>query len=524
MPAVRHLLLDARIAVDAWMADSTESGAAQLVRLAQASGNRLWVAASDLATIESLARARCLEDGMPPVQATERVARLMEEMLHAAQVLTAFGFEQEAICRKASCLADAQVAAAARALTGVPHCIVTDKPDFDSLGEVLCMDPAAALAWLVDAGDPIGASQPLRFVDLASQQALLRPQIEAGIENVLRHGQYIQGAEVAALERALATYVGAAHCVGVGNCTDALQIALMALGIGPGDEVITPGFNYIAAVEAVLLLGARPVFVDIDARTYNLDPTLLETAITPRTRAIIASSMFGQCADFDGINPIAARHGVPVIEDAAQSMGARLRSRQSCNLSTIACTSFFPSKPLGGYGDGGAIITNDAALAKVMRQIAMHGQDGRYRHVRLGVNSRLDTLQAAVLLPKLLALDDELECREQVAMRYGRLLAPMAAVGLPWVPPGHRSAWGQYTIRVSGRDRDDVCRTMADLGVPVMVHYPQPVHRQQVVGEAALALPESEAAAGAVLSLPLGPYMSETDQDRVVTALAHSLG
>ena len=522
MAAVRHLVLDTGVAVDAWMASDAESSAAHLVRLAQASGNRLWVAASSLAAIESLARERCLAGGMPLPQANARVTRFMQEMLQAAQVLTAFGFEQDAICRKASRLADAQVAAAARALTGVPHCIVTDKPDFDNLGEARCLGPVAARAWLVRASDPGQASQPVRFADLPSQQAMLRPQIEAGIETVLRHGQYIQGAEVAAFERALAGYVGAAHCIGVGNGTDALQIALMALGIGPGDEVVTPAFNYIAAVEAVLVLGAQPVFVDIDARTCNLDPALLDAAITSRTRAIVPSSLYGQCADFDAINAIAERHGVPVIEDAAQSMGARMQGRRSCNLSTIACTSFFPSKPLGGYGDGGALITNDAGLAKQMRLIATHGQEGRYCHVRLGVNSRLDTLQAAVLLPKLRALDDELECREQIAVRYGRLLASMTAVTLPWVAPGHCSAWGQYTIRVPDRDR--VRSVLAQHGVPAIVHYPEPVHRQPVAAQPALDLPESEAAAREVLSLPIGPYLSESDQDRVVAALARAFG
>ena len=521
MAAVKHLVLDVGVAVDAWMTDGAESNAAHLVRLVQASGNRLWVAASTLATIQSLAHERCLADGMQPAQAAARVARFMHDMLHAAQVLTAFGFEQDAICRTAFCLADAQIAAAVRALTGVPHCIVTDKPDFDNLGEVRCLDPSAARAWLVGAAELGHALQPVRFADLPSQQAMLRPQIEAGIENVLRHGHYILGPEVAAFERALAGYVGAAHCIGVGNGTDALQIALMALGIGPGDEVIVPAFNYIAAVEAVLLLGAQPVFVDIDARTYNLAPTLLDTAITARTRAVVVSSLYGQCADFDAINPIAARHGVPVIEDAAQSMGAQMHGRRSGNLSTIACTSFFPSKPLGGYGDGGALMTNDAALAKVMRQIATHGQEGRYRHVRLGLNSRLDTLQAAVLLPKLRALDDELESREQVAARYGRLIAPMAVVGLPWVPPDHRSAWGQYTIRVPDRDR--VRSVMAELGVPSIVHYPEPLHRQPVVNQPALALAQSEAAAREVLSLPMGPYLSEVDQDRVLAALARAL-
>ena len=239
----------------------------------------------------------------------------------------------------------------------------------------------------------------MEFIDLKSQYQRLKPQIDAAIQRVLDHGQFILGPEVAELEEKLVAYTGAKYCISVANGTDALQIALMALGVGPGDEVITPGFTYIATAETVALLGAKPVYVDVDARTYNLDPALLEASITPRTKAIIPVSLYGQCAEFDAINAIAARHGISVIEDAAQSFGASYKGRKSCNLSTIACASFFPSKPLGCYGDGGAIFTSDDELAKVIRQIARHGQDRRYHHVRVGVNSRLDTIQAAILLP-----------------------------------------------------------------------------------------------------------------------------
>ena len=232
----------------------------------------------------------------------------------------------------------------------------------------------------------------MQFIDLAAQQARIKDKIDAGIQRVLAHGKYILGPEVADLEERLVAYTGSKFCITVANGTDALQIAQMALGIGPGDEVITPGFTYIATAETVALLGARPVYVDIDPKTYNLDPNLLEAAITARTKAIIPVALYGQCADMDAINVIAAKHGIPVIEDAAQSFGASYRGRKSCNLSTLACASFFPSKPLGCYGDGGAIFTNDEELAKVSRQIARHGQDRRYHHVRIGVNSRLDTL------------------------------------------------------------------------------------------------------------------------------------
>ena len=236
----------------------------------------------------------------------------------------------------------------------------------------------------------------MQFIDLAAQQALIKDKIDAGIQRVLQHGQYILGPEVHELEEKLIEFTGTKHCITCANGTDALLIAQMAVGIEPGDEVITPGFTYIATAETVALLGAKPVYVDIDPKTYNIDPLKLEAAISPRTKAIIPVSLYGQCADFDSINNIAAKYGIPVIEDAAQSFGAKYKGRKSCSLSTIACTSFFPSKPLGCYGDGGAIFTDNDDLAVSLRQIARHGQSKRYYHTRLGVNSRLDTIQAAV--------------------------------------------------------------------------------------------------------------------------------
>ena len=355
------------------------------------------------------------------------------------------------------------------------------------------------------------------FIDLQAQQARIREQIDAGIRRVLEHGQYILGPEVSELEERLADYTGARYCITCANGTDALQIAQMALGIGPGDEVITPGFTYIATAETVALLGARPVYVDIDPRTCNLDPQLLEAAITPRTRAIIPVSLYGQCADMDAINAIALKHGIPVIEDAAQSFGATFRGRRSCSLTTIACTSFFPSKPLGCYGDGGAIFTNDQELATVMRQVARHGQDRRYHHVRVGVNSRLDTLQAAILLPKLAIFPEELGLRQQVAERYTELLNQAGLVTTPWLQPGNTSAWAQYTIRVRERDRLQV--ELKQAGIPTAVHYPIPLNQQPAVADAAALLPVGDRAAAEVMSLPMHPYLSAEDAERIVNCL-----
>lgn len=357
----------------------------------------------------------------------------------------------------------------------------------------------------------------MEFIDLKTQYQRLKPQIDAAIQRVLDHGQYILGPEVAELEEKLVAYTGAKHCITVANGTDALQIALMALGVGPGDEVITPGFTYIATAETVALLRAKPVYVDIDERTYNLDPALLEAAITPRTKAIVPVSLYGQCADFDTINAIAARHGIPVIEDAAQSFGATYKGRKSCNLSTIACASFFPSKPLGCYGDGGAIFTSDAELAKVIRQIARHGQDRRYHHVRVGVNSRLDTLQAAILLPKLAVFDEEVAMRQLVANRYRERLQGIEHLVLPVVESYNESVWAQYTVRV--KNRDAVQQRLQAAGVPTAVHYPTPLNRQPAVADASVTLPVGDRVAEEVMSLPMHPCLDEPTQAYVVMSL-----
>lgn len=358
----------------------------------------------------------------------------------------------------------------------------------------------------------------MEFIDLKSQYKRLKPGMDAAIQRVLDHGQFILGPEVAELEEKLVAFTGARHCISVANGTDALQIALMALGVGPGDEVITPGFTYIATAETSALLGAKPVYVDIKEDSYNLDPALIEAAITPRTRAIIPVSLYGQCADFDAINAIAERHGIPVIEDAAQSFGATYKRRKSCNLSTIGCASFFPSKPLGCYGDGGAIFTNDDELAKVIRQIARHGQDRRYHHIRVGVNSRLDTLQAAILLQKLTVFDDEMEKRQEAAYRYGALLRDVDLKAIPSIAQHNVSAWAQYTIRVADRARAQEVLNAA--GVPTAVHYPMPLNKQPAVSHPDAHLPVGDLVATEVLSLPMSPYITAEEQARVAAALA----
>lgn len=360
----------------------------------------------------------------------------------------------------------------------------------------------------------------LPFIDLAAQQERIRPELDRRIAAVLAHGQYILGPEVAELEQRLAAFVGTDHCISVANGTDALQIALMALGVGPGDEVITPSFSYIATAETVAVLGARPVYVDIDPATYLIDIEQIEAAITLRTKAIIPVSLYGQCPDFAAIESIAAARGITVIEDGAQSFGAKHHGRRSGALSTIGCTSFFPSKPLGCYGDGGAMFVADPDLALRIRQIARHGQDRRYHHIRVGVNSRLDTVQAAILLAKLDVFDDELAARDRVAALYGDALQA-AGIAAPYVPQHNRSAWAQYTVRV--QDRDAVAARLKDAGVPTAVHYPLPLHRQPAVADDACHAPHSERAAAEVLSLPMHPYMGESEVAQVVGALVRAV-
>ena len=358
----------------------------------------------------------------------------------------------------------------------------------------------------------------IEFIDLKAQQARLKDKIESGIQNVLTHGQYILGPEVSELEEKLAAYVGAKYCISCANGTDALQIVQMAFGIGPGDEVITPGFTYIATAETVAVLGAKPVYVDVNPKTYNLDIEKLEAAITPRTKAIIPVSLYGQCADFDAINAIAAKYNLPVIEDAAQSFGATYKGRKSCNLSTVACTSFFPSKPLGCYGDGGAIFTNDEELAKVIRQVARHGQDRRYHHVRVGMNSRLDTLQAAILLPKLEILDEEMQARQRVAETYTKLFNEAGVLTTPFIEMHNQSAWAQYTIQVE--NRTDVQERLKAHGIPTAVHYPIPLNKQPAVADENAVLPVGDAVAERVMSLPMHPYLTVDAQEKIVKVLS----
>ena len=360
----------------------------------------------------------------------------------------------------------------------------------------------------------------MQFTDLKTQYAALKTSVDARIQRVLDHGQYILGPEVAELEAALAAFTGSRHCITVASGTEALLIALMALDIEPGDEVITTPFTFAATAEMIVLAGGKPVFVDVQADTANIEPALIEAKLTPRTRAIMPVSLYGQVADMREINAIAARHGLAVIEDAAQSFGALYQGRRSCALSTFGATSFFPSKPLGCYGDGGALFTDDGRLAQAAREIRIHGQRGRYQHTRVGVGGRLDTIQAAVLLAKLERFDWELARRAEIGARYQALLDGVEQFT---VRVDRNSVFAQFTVMVDRRA--EVQAALKAAGVPTAAHYPLPLHLQPAYARYCCpdCCPQSLRLAARVLSLPMSADLSEPDQDRVVHALRTAL-
>ena len=360
------------------------------------------------------------------------------------------------------------------------------------------------------------------FIDLKAQYSKLKPQIDERIQNVLNHAQFIMGPEVEESEKALAEYVGCKHVITAGSGTDAAIVAMMAWGIGCEDEVITTGFSFIATVETICLVGAKPIMVDIDPKTYNIDINQIEKAITNKTKAIVPVSLYGQPANMDEINAIAKKHNLKVIEDAAQSFGANYKDKKSGNLSDCGVTSFFPAKPLGCYGDGGAIFTNNDDKAEACRQVRFHGQTGRYYHEKIGVNGRMDTLQCAIIIEKLKAFPEELAERQKLASHYSEVLAPLTDKGvtLPHVESDRTSAWAQYTLRVPNREQ--VQASLKDKGIPTAVHYPRTMAAQPAYSNkdfVPFGLPESEKASQVVLSLPMHPYMSDEDRDKITAAV-----
>ncbi|MDO9266421.1 MAG: DegT/DnrJ/EryC1/StrS family aminotransferase [Sulfurimonas sp.] len=359
----------------------------------------------------------------------------------------------------------------------------------------------------------------INFIDLQAQYKKYEKEINSEVLEVFASAQFIGGEKLNSLEKNLAVYTGAKHAIGCSSGTDALLLALMALDIGVGDEVITTPFTFIATAEVVALLGAKSVFVDIDEESYNIDPSKIEAAITKKTKAIIPVSLYGQCADMEAINNIAKKYNITVIEDACQSFGATYRGKKSCNLSTISCTSFFPSKPLGAYGDGGAIFTDNDELATKMRMLLNHGQNERYKHKYIGINGRLDAVQAAILNVKLKHFEEEVRLRDEIGSRYSDLLED-ADVITPKIAEASTSVYAQYSIRV--KDREAMVEKLSKLGVPTAVHYPVPLHMQEAfkdLGYSTGDFPISELVSKEIMSLPMSAYLSEAEQDFVVQAI-----
>lgn len=361
----------------------------------------------------------------------------------------------------------------------------------------------------------------MEFIDLKTQYKIIEESVNVRINTVLQHGQYIMGPEVSELEEKLSDYTNSKYCIAVSSGTDALFIAMMALGIKSGDEVITTPFTFVSTGEMICLLGTKPVFVDIDPDTYNILPEAIEEVITPKTKLIIAVSLYGQCADFDEINNIADKHGIPVIEDAAQSFGATYKGQQSCSLTTIACTSFYPSKPLGCYGDAGACFTNDERLAKSMKEIRIHGQDRHFHYSQLGINGRMDTIQAAILLEKLKLFPEEVSKRANIGLRYSEEINALSiTVKTPLIKEGNSSVYAQYTIAVE--NRDELKKELMENDIPTTIHYPTPLHKQPVFKSFINQrnnLINTNLAASKVLGLPMHPYLSVEQQDTIINTL-----
>ena len=516
------ILLDINIAVDICTRREQHFETADLaVSKCLSEGGRLWLYVGSVQTLEYVTR-----DELRRANAREGFAATARQLeRQTRQVLKAFAVDKHWL----AALADEGnvfdspdpedeqlIRALARFAPGTVKLLTRDETLRDRYPEHT-MAPQTYLALPLK-------TKPIAFIDLVAQQDPLRPQLERNLHRVWHPGHYIMGPEVRELEEKLAAYTGSKHCITVASGTEALLITLMALALKPGDEVITSPFTFAATAEMIVLAGAIPVFVDIEPDTCNIDASKIEAAITPRTRAIMPVSLYGQVTDMDEINAIAARHGdIPVIEDAAQSFGASYKGRKSCNLSTFGCTSFFPSKPLGCYGDGGAIFTNDDALAQACREIRVHGQSKRYHHTRVGVGGRMDTLQCAIVLGKLERFEWEIAQRLALGDRYAELLADVPGLRRLTVRSDRDCVWAQYTVFVP--QRAQVQAALSALGVPTAVHYPVPLHLQPAyAGHAGkVALPHSEQAGELVMSLPMSADLTEEQQHRVADAAMQAL-
>ncbi len=510
---MKHLVFDVNVLLSLWFA---RPGFEIIEELFDAVGNNSklssWVSASSLPMLEYLAIKELKTKEVGDKEARKIAKGLIMSLKPTVSVLSNNGFEQLLNYKNIVDFEDAQIAIAGSSLSG-ETIVVTNNETFDTMGLIKTKNLIDTLNWIAQSE----RKSKIDFIDLKTQQDILKPQLEQNIHNVLRHGQYVMGSEVGKLEEKLADFVGVRHCIAVSSGTDALLIAMMVLDIKPGDEVITTPFTFIATGEMIALLGAKPVFVDIDPKTYNIDPKKIEQAITPNTKAIMPVSLYGQCANYDAINTIAIKHGLPVIEDACQSFGATYKGKKSCNLTTIGCTSFFPSKPLGAYGDGGACFTNDDNFAKIMKEIRVHGQDRRYHHPRIGINGRMDTMQAAILLAKLEIFPKEVLQRENIGANYTKLIGDNNKIIPPYIEPDNSSVYAQYTIQVENRDL--IQQKLKEINIPTAVHYPVPLNKQPALLTNDFDLSIADTLSNKVMSLPMHPYLTDKEQDFIVQAL-----
>ncbi len=369
----------------------------------------------------------------------------------------------------------------------------------------------------------------MNFIDLKRQYGLIKDQVQSGINAVLDHGMYIMGPEIAQLEKQLAEYVGVKHCIVCSSGTDALFMPMMAWGIGPGDAVFTTPFTFIATAEVISLVGATPVFVDVDDKTYNIDPSKLEEAIVKvkaegklNPKAIIPVDLFGLPADYDSIEAIAKKHNLLVLEDGAQGFGGSKNGRKACSWGDVAATSFFPAKPLGCYGDGGAIFTNDDEMKKLLLSIRVHGQgDDRYDNVRIGINGRLDSIQAAILIAKMSIFEEEIKQRNVVAKKYIKALS--SKVVTPFVPEGYESCWAQFCVLAKDTaHRTELQAKLKDKGVPTAVYYPKPLHRQDAfsgLGHKFGDFPVTDALSERIFALPMHPYLTDEEIELIASVI-----
>lgn len=536
----RHVVFDPDLLLEAaTFRESRQPGpTGQLLEKAVRGEVTGWLAAQSLARIEQGARAATEGKTVLPQERDREVAEFLTWVCRHLRILTLPGEECRELVGRSARLDEAQIALAASAL-GDEACIATLKPDFETYGLARAATPAEILSSAEGSG-----KGPVDFIDLRAQQREILPVLEQRVRAVFRHGQYILGPEIRELERRLADFSGVRHVLACANGTDALLLVLMALEVGPGDAVLTTPFTFVATAEVISLLGATPVFVDIDPATFNLDPQALDQALRalrakdpsihplPRRssgeplepKVVIPVDLFGLPADYDAIQEVADRHGLFVLEDAAQSFGATYKGRKTGSLGQAAATSFFPAKPLGCYGDGGAVFTNDEALARKIASLRVHGQGSdKYDNVRIGLNARCDTLQAAILLAKLEIFPQELERRRRVAGQYSRALADCPHVQTPRVPTGMQSAWAQYSVLSDHRSR--ILEALKAAGIPSAVYYPKPLHLQKAfsaLGYIEGDFPASEEAARRIFSLPMHPYLTSEQIQHIASTVARA--